>query len=169
MTEHKVKDNLIYPIVRKFLASGGSDSCQSFKSNGVIDNNENVGLSISQFGDHDLPCSQLYDNTDRIFINAFLFEVGSTRTYRESTPIDFFTVVNEGWNISLLFSAVFVYLLIRPFNKWKARKSVALGTPLREEEHVEKLLDLTNLLLYIRAKESVMGTDRFFFKKQIKL
>ena len=56
-----------------------------------------------------------------------------------------------------------------PFNKWKARKSVALGTPLREEEHVEKLLDLTNLLLYIRAKESVMGTDRFFFKKQIKL
>jgi hypothetical protein len=40
---------------------------------------------------------------------------------------------------------------------------------LREEEHVEKLLDLTNLLLYIRAKESVMGTDRFFFKRQIKL
>ena len=141
----------------------------SFTTVPIYENGKAIGISIPPVFAYYPDCSLLFDPADTTIVVNVLFRIGEVMIVRELGSIDFFSSANEGWNVSLIFIAVLVYLVTRPYNKRVALRSVASGTQLQEFDQVAVLLDMSNLLLYLRSKESVMGTDRFFYKKQLKV
>lgn len=146
---------------------GGADACMTFSAQPYTRNGVPIGFSLPPANSGGVDCSSLYNATDGIAVYGFIFKVNERMLVRKQGAIDFFSTTQQGWNVSLIFIAVLAYLVTRPYNKRVAAHSVASGAALSAEEQVDVLLDMSSLLLYLRAKEAVMGADRSFYKQQL--
>lgn len=157
----------INPSVRGITVNGGADYCQSYVTTNIENNGKPVGFSIAATGIFN-DCSSRFDATDAVNVYSVVLRTSDVMVTRQQEALSFFNVVQEGWNVSYVFMAFLLYLVTRPYNKRSAFSCVGEQAQLRDADRVE-LLDMSNLLLYLRSKEAVLPDDRIFYRKQAKL